>query len=232
MSIPEAVLRFASHLLWPLSCPFCGALGESACVICLRRLLDPPMPIDLDGLSLSAGGEHDGAMRELVLELKYGSDRVLGVAMGRALGETFPRPDADLLVPVPLHRGSERAFNQSAAIAEGVGGVWGIPVLDGLAWNERRAAQTSLGITERQMMPADVLRPVKKGISGKRVMLVDDVATTGTTLLRAADAIRRGGGLAVSALSWTHAQRLKSPRAPSDNRYEEKSFSHRGDDNA
>ncbi|MDI9369947.1 MAG: ComF family protein [Synergistaceae bacterium] len=204
MSIPEELARFASHLLWPVACPFCGSVGESACVLCLRRLLEPPMPIDLGGLSLSSGGEHEGVMRELVLALKYGGDRSLGKAMGRALAETFPRPDADLLVPIPLHRGGERSFNQSAAIAEGAGTVWGIPVLDGLAWSERRAAQTSLGLVDRKMMPADVFRTVKRGISGRRVVLVDDVSTTGTTLLRAAGAVGRGGGRVESAMTWTY----------------------------
>ncbi len=167
------------------------------------------MPMELEGLPLWSGGEHDGVLRELVLALKYGGDRPLGVAMGRALGRVFPRPEADLLVPVPLHRGSERAYNQSLALAEGAAKEWKLPTGEGLVWSERRREQTSLGREERKKLPRDVFSPVPGSVEGKRIVLVDDVATTGSTLERAAETVRRGGGVPVLALSWTCAPRTK-----------------------
>ena len=205
MSIPEAVLRFGTHLLWPAACPFCGALGVPACVTCLLPLLAPPLPADLGSLTLEAGGIHEGVLRDLVLELKYGRNRPLGVAMGRALGRIFPRPLCDILVPVPLHADSGRGYNQSRALAEGISREWGVPVADGLQWNGLRAAQTSLEEGERRRMPAGAILPRGKRLEGKRAVIVDDVSTTGTTLHRAAEAAALGGGRAVLALAWTIA---------------------------
>ena len=205
MSILESARAFAEHILWPKACPFCGAIGEPACQLCLKRLFSPPLPLVLDSLSLWTGGEHGGVLRELVLALKYGGDRRLGVAMGRALASHFPRPAAELLVPVPLHKGSRRAYNQSLALAEGVGIEWGMAAREALVWSERRSEQTSLGLADRKKMPKDALSPTIGALAGERVVLVDDVATTGTTLERAAAAVRLGGGEPVLALSWTCA---------------------------
>ncbi len=165
--------------------------------------------MELGSLPLWSGGEHDGVLRELALALKYGGDRTLGVEMGRALGRIFPRPPADALVPVPLHRGSERAYNQSLALAEGLSKEWGVPVRDALSWREQRSAQTSLDESERKQMPADALQSRPGLLSGKRAVLVDDVATTGTTFLRAAGAVERAGGKVALALSWTCSTRTK-----------------------
>lgn len=203
MSILEGALRFAGHLFWPSACPFCGALGTPACVKCLLPLLSPPLAADLGGVPHEAGGLHEGVLRDLVLELKYGRNRPLGVAMGRALGRIFPKPECHVLTPIPLHRESDRGYNQSMAIARGLSLEWEIPVADGLRWKEDRAAQTSLDEKERRGMPADALLGRGNILAGKKVTLVDDVSTTGTTLGRAARGVEAAGGRAVLAVTWT-----------------------------
>lgn len=203
MSIREPILRFFGHLLWPSSCSICGAIGVPVCVECLLPLLSPPMPAVLGDFPLETGGIHEGFLRDLILELKYGGDRTLGVSMGRALGRIFPKPSGDVLVPVPLHRDSVRGFNQSKAIAEGLRLEWGILVSDCLEWREERIAQTARKESERRNMPLDAMVVRRKGLAGKRTVLVDDVATTGTTLQRAGIAVKRGGGRVVCAYTWT-----------------------------
>jgi len=163
----------------------------------------------LGDFPLETGGIHEGFLRDLVLELKYGGDRTLGVAMGRALGRIFPKPSGDVLVPVPLHRDSGRGFNQSKAIAEGLCLEWGIPVSDCLEWTQERVAQTARKESERRDMPLDAMAVRQKGLAGKRAVLVDDVATTGTTLRRAGHAVERGGGRAVCAYTWTAVQKAE-----------------------
>lgn len=205
MSILEPIGRFAAHLIWPASCPFCGALGREVCIGCLLPLLAPPLPEDFGDFPFETGGLHEGIRRDLVLELKYGGNRPLGVTMGRALGRIFPSPPCDVIVPVPLHKETERLYNQSAALAKGLGMEWGHPVVHGLTWRRRHAAQTSLGETERRKMPSDAMVAERGRIAGKALVLVDDVSTTGTTLRRAAEALSRGGGKVVLALTWTKA---------------------------
>lgn len=205
LSFPERLLRFAGHLLWPHACPLCGAIGVPACVSCLLPLLSPPLPLLFGPLSLEAGGIHEGILRDVVLELKYGGNRSLGVVMGRALGRIFPEPGGDLLVPVPLHQDSERDYNQSRALAEGIAAEWNFPVADILKWKNVRGAQTLLEESERKNMPSDALISSERKIAGKKIILVDDVATTGTTLLRSAAAIEMLGGRVVLAVTWTVA---------------------------
>lgn len=124
--------------------------------------------------------------------------------MGQTLGRTFPRPEADALVPVPLHIESARSFNQSEALAQGLRKEWGIPVLDALAWRERRTGQATLEEKERRNMPSGAITVGRKGLAEKQVVLVDDVSTTGTTLCRAREAIVRGGGQCTLAVTWTY----------------------------
>ena len=207
MNIPESLLAFGGHLLWPSACPICGVLGVPACLECLLPLLRPPLPEDLGPLVLWTGGPHEGLLREFSLEMKYGGDRPLAFVMGRALGRIFPPPEADCLVPVPLHRGSGRAFNQSSALASGIAREWNIPVVEGLVWKEERSTQTALSEEARRNMPADALLPRRGKLAGKRAVLVDDVATTGTTLRRAASAVGRGGGRALLAVTWSHSSK-------------------------
>ena len=205
MSIPESLLAFAGHLLWPAACPLCGTLGVPACLECLLPLLTPPLPEDLGPVKLWTGGPHEGILREFVLEMKYGGNRSLALVMGRALGRIFPPPEADCLVPVPLHRGSTRTWNQSAALASGIAREWNLPVIDGLFWKEERSTQTALPEAQRRTMPADALASYSGKLAGKRAVLVDDVATTGTTLRRAASALERGGARVDLAVTWTHS---------------------------
>jgi ComF family protein len=111
---------------------------------------------------------------------------------------------ADALVPVPLHwrRLWARRFNQSAALAKTIGGIAGVPVLAGAL---KRATQQQVGLskTERadNVQGAFRVPPERKAeVTGRRLVLVDDVLTSGATVDTCARALLRAGVAHVDAL--------------------------------
>lgn len=110
---------------------------------------------------------------------------------------------ADVLVPVPLHRNSRRNYNQAKLIADGISGVSGKSVEDILFWNTDVHSQVSRSPSERKQLSPDLMNCKKSLPDGKKVLLVDDVATTGTTLQICSKAIKRAGGKVTGAVTWT-----------------------------
>ena len=144
---------------------------------------------------------HEGKARELVHLLKYEGWKALGVPMGRALASKLPRLETDLLVPVPLHRGSPRAYNQAAGLARGLASLWGTEVAESLRWTLQRPPQVAFDGAARRL-PEGALAWARPGPAG-RVVLVDDVSTTGETLRAAARAAGAAGWKVAGAVVWT-----------------------------
>jgi ComF family protein len=150
----------------------------------------------------------DGTARMLVHRLKY-SDRLdLAPAMGRWMARAGREilAEADGLVPVPLHRWRlwRRRFNQATALAISVGRETGLPVLHD-ALERSRATRSQVGLTraERARNIQGVFHvPPHAGpaLKGRRVVLVDDVMTTGSTANAASRALIRAGTAGVDVL--------------------------------
>ncbi|HOM25693.1 MAG TPA: phosphoribosyltransferase family protein, partial [Thermosynergistes sp.] len=105
--------------------------------------------------------------------------------------------------PVPLHRRSERPYNQARALACGVSDVWGIPTEEGLKWIADVEPQTRLGASSRRTLPKGALEWRGLPLNGKAVIIVDDVCTTGSTLSCAARAVEKAGGFPAAAIVWS-----------------------------
>jgi ComF family protein len=120
---------------------------------------------------------------------------------GRALLD-----EADVIVPVPLHyaRLASRGFNQSAWLAEALSQWTGVPVsIDALKRTRRTPTQGGLSARARRRNVAGAfeLRPSRAGhVEGKRVLLIDDVLTTGATLSACTRALKRAGARHVDVL--------------------------------
>ena len=148
----------------------------------------------------------DGPVRSLIHALKYGDRpdyaRVLGRWMARAGHELLA--DADIIVPVPLHRRRlwARRYNQAALLAQAVGRTVGRPVeLQAIERVKPTASQVGMTRSARaaNVQGAFRLSP-ETSLLGARVVLVDDVLTTGATANTAARVLLRGGAASVDLL--------------------------------
>lgn len=149
--------------------------------------------------------EQSGMVQHLLHALKYKGKKSVGRTLGRWLAEQIGSnlsEKPDILVPVPLHptRQSQRGFNQAELIADGISEVWGIPVMPTILRRTRYSkTQTKKGRINRWLDSKGLYEIHKrKNVNGLRVMLVDDVVTTGATIASAVDALWEGGAAAVS----------------------------------
>ena len=191
--------------------PFCERLGTPFAVDLGVPLLSPAAIADPPVFERArAAARYDDTARALVHRLKYG-DRLelaeaLGAMMARA-GAELTR-EADVIAPVPLHRWRlwRRRFNQAMALARVVSRASGVacdPFL--LARVKRTRAQVGLTRAQRGENLQGAFRvpdAAKPRLEGRRVLLVDDVLTTGATANAASRALLRGGARAVDVLAF------------------------------
>jgi ComF family protein len=189
--------------------PFAFPMGEGAiCGVCAAR---PPSWDRARSVM-----RYDRHSRRLVLMMKHGDQTHLAGAFGRwmqrAGGEALA--GADILVPVPLHwtRLLGRRFNQAALLAHAIRAAGGPPV--GADWLVRRRRTPSQGrmgpaARVRNVHGAFALRP-GRSVAGKRVVLIDDVLTTGATAEECARVLRRAGAASVGVLVLARALRAGS----------------------
>ncbi len=194
-------------LLVPRACVACGnppVPGEPLCAACTDGLGAPPAPLLVADLRVRALFAHAGPARALAHALKYHGRRDVArflaqrmTAGGLLIGE--PLADPPLLVPIPLHprRECARGYNQSMLLAQAIAAA--APALQIAPVLVRRRAtrsQTALGRSERAANVAGAFalaaprgRARCAGAQARPVLLVDDVVTTGATLVAAAAAL-------------------------------------------
>lgn len=189
--------------------PYCARLGipfayeQGSASLSMQAIADPPA---YD--RARAAVRYDDIARALVHAYKYGDRLDLAPLMGRWMARAGRQlfEGADALVPVPLHwrRLWARRFNQSAALASAISTICGIPVVhDALKRVRATTQQVGLSKSARAENVQGAFRVVperKAQVQGRRLILVDDVLTSGATTDTCARALLRAGAAHVDVL--------------------------------
>ncbi len=223
-SLLSKLARPALDLIFPMSCAGCGKEGKHLCQNCVFGLSALKKPYC--GLCASPGQSSpcrwcrerrpafegilapfvfQGAIKEAVHVFKYRGVKAAAPELGRLLADYLKlHPLAgDVIIPVPLHsrRLRERGYNQSALLAKELGKLTGIGVESGLL-TRTKDALPQVHTASRNQRRDNVEGSFSCGgqFSGKTVILVDDVATTGSTLSACAAALKDSGAESVWGL--------------------------------
>ena len=197
-------LRFLEKPYCPvLGTPFAYDMGEGA--LSLEAIAHPP-PFD----RLRAAVAYEGIAGQMVRALKYADRTDLAPWMARWMQRAGAEllGEADVIVPVPLHRKRfwQRRFNQSAELGRALAKRSGVGFApEALARRKATRQQVGLKVREREEnVRAAFLVPPRAAalVSGRQVVLIDDVYTTGATVGAAARALKKGGAASVDVLTF------------------------------
>lgn len=212
-------------LIFPPRCLLCDQPGASLCDHCCQSFprVVPPVcrlcgqPIDVPGVCrscrqtpLAIDGIHsvflfEAGVRKAVHLLKYRNQQTMAPALAGLMADYWrANPlSADLLIPVPLHpaRQRERGYNQADLLARALGDMIGLPVITtGFQRVRHTQPQMSLGAAERRENVQGAFTYLSRSdnrISGQRVVVIDDVCTTGSTMEACSLALKAAGASVV-----------------------------------
>lgn len=220
-----SLARGLAAFAWPQRCAGCAdAIGPGAvlcaacdaviprlalplCARCLFEEADPVCSRHADFRVWPAWSYDERAAR-VVEALKYSGRTDLARGLGSEMARVLPaEPRADLVIEVPLHpaRRRERGYNQSALLAASLADALGVPHLEGALERVRATqAQARLGPAARRVNVRGAFRVRHpERLAGRRVLLVDDVVTTGATLHACLASLEDAGARAAGVtLAW------------------------------
>jgi ComF family protein len=175
-------------------CTRCGrSLGDATAAYCPRCARQPLLL-----QRVRTPFFFEDPLSGIIHQLKYNGLFALAEPVADLMAEAWPEAadSIDVVVPVPLHedRQKVRGYNQAALLARRLGQRWGVPVIeDGLQRSRYTQPQVGLSLAERQRNVTGAFTAVPGVFTQQRVLLVDDVYTTGSTLTAATKILLEAG---------------------------------------
>ena len=225
--------QFSAAVFCARCAPNLHAMGEPCCDCCGRAFDPLAMGADIcpncrahpPAFERSrAAWAFEGPPRGAIHRLKYNRRFALAPRLARAMAQSPAARELlhdwqpSCLVPVALHgsRARARGFNQSALLARELGALFELPALDALKRTRRTPPQVGLDLKARrhnvrQAFVVDEKLWAKHELTGARILLIDDVFTTGATIDECARVLRRAGAQSVAALTLARQQRPDEP---------------------
>lgn len=206
-------------LAFPAVCVGCGREATALCGPCGRALtvragepagalIGMPSDVPLPLVQLEWCAPYGGLVRDALHALKYRGEQRLAGPLGAAAAARWREASigGDTLVHVPVHpaRRAVRGYDQAELLARAAATELGCPVLPALRRERATAPQYELGRDRRaaNVAAAFAVAPaLRRSVAGRWLVLVDDVVTTGATLVACAEAFLDAGATAVSALT-------------------------------
>lgn len=198
------------NLFFPNRCPECGELireNDRFCPECTDRLTP------YTGTFIITGAEecfsalvYDKAVKSAVFQLKKGgcgnADYAFGAYLADVLKDNNIPDRVDFIVPVPMSEQSrrKRGYNQSELISKAVSAETGIPVRSVVRKVRNTGEQKKLGRAGRKLNLKNAFE-VTEDVSGKKILLIDDICTTGSTFSEIAVMLRKNGAESVYCAS-------------------------------
>ena len=223
MSDRVTLRSLVTDLLYPPRCLLCGTLRgwqEKLCPICRERLSEAGCFAEdnvFNCAKLLWCAPYEGVLRRGMEQFKFDGVReslpVFGGLLAAAVRESgiLPRLTAVTYVPMPPERERHRGYNQSALLAEYLAKELGLPLREGVLRRDGRAtAHAAAGRAARVALAQESYRAGKVLLpQGERILLVDDIITTGATIENCAALLCGQGAEAVYA-----AAVLRTPKPP------------------
>lgn len=211
------MLRKLLNILVPVNCTGCGEWGDYLCKRCTLRIQTIPIQLChvckrpaylnlshkecreysyLDGVIVGFHYEHE--IKKLIRDFKYNDEldivNILSIMLAKQLQQHYL--DIDMIVPVPMFIPKKwiRGYNQAELLAKKIGRLLSLPINNVLVRKEATTAQSKLGKSDRQNNLSNVFSvKTRLSLKDKKVILIDDVMTTGATLEQCAKQLKAAG---------------------------------------
>ncbi len=217
-------LKNILNVLYPTRCPYCGKvieISKECCKSCssdidikeIYRCLE--LPDKKEKLVCCSPFVYSGIVRKAIIKFKFSSKTSFATAFAnsalRAFDKAYSETQFDFISCVPLSKRSKkiRGFNQSELIARRLANLLDIPFKETLIKFKHNRPQHTLTLPERKTNIEGIYKlKNEKLVKGKNILLLDDIITTGYTLIEASRVLYDGGANQVKCLALADAKKI------------------------